>query len=167
MSEELLDSHAEQRQLAYFAGDKYQYYLDKWGPMLRGESTRAGWNWAAFFLGAGWLGYRKMYGATIAYYAVFVVLFAMDEMLDVDTMSTIVSLALAIVFGLYGNAWYLKHARAKIAEVRSRGGDDDTQLRDITAQGGTSLAGTLGLMFLYLLGMGLVYGAYATFGSAY
>lgn len=167
MSEEMVNTDQEQRQLAYFVGGEYQRYLTKWAPMLHGQAKRAGWNWAGFFLGGLWMGYRKMYGATIAYYAALIVLLALDEVVGGSALTSVVGLGVGVAIGLYGNAWYLKHAQTKIAEVRSQGGDDETQLRELTRLGGTSMAATLGLALLYLLGVGLVFGAYATFGSAY
>lgn len=46
--------------LRRFVGSNSDYFLRKWQKYRNGGSI-FGWNWPALFLGAGWLGYRKMY----------------------------------------------------------------------------------------------------------
>ena len=66
------DEDSERRQLRAFVGSKAQYYLDKWTPLLRSLSGNAGFNWAAFLLSGLWLPYRKMYKATLIFYAIII-----------------------------------------------------------------------------------------------
>jgi hypothetical protein len=155
-----------------FVGKNADYYLKKWAPALRGHGG-AGFNLAALLLSGLWLGYRKMYKTLIILFAIIaavtileqgVAIFGLADPDAVGLFGNLVGLVAAIVCGMYGNAWYLSHTRAAIMEVRATGRGGEADLAELSRRGGTSVASSLGMFFLYLVAMfviGLVIGLVA------
>lgn len=160
-------------ELRAFVGRKADYYLRKWAPRLNDSSAEAGMNWAAFFLTAFWLAYRKMYRATFIFYAVVIALAILQQVVFVGLLGSeavppvvgaVVNLMTAIVCGFFGNAWYLTHTQRAIATARSQGLEDEHLLFVLAQRGGTSLLAAFGLVFLgfvliALLVLGLIVAA--------
>jgi hypothetical protein len=144
-------------ELRAFVGPKFDYYLRKWGPKLEDPSADCGMNWAAFFLSGFWFPYRKMYAATFILYGVSLALAILQQVVFVAVIGAetvppgvglIMNVAVALVCGLYGNAWYLAHTQRKIAEAHAQGYQGDHLMYHLARKGGTSLAASLGLAFL-------------------
>jgi hypothetical protein len=146
--------------LRAFVGAKSDYYLRKWAPRLQDPAGETGMNWAAFFLTALWLAYRKMYKATFLFYAavvglwlaqVGVFMFALGLPQVPPIVSLVVNLMICLVCGAFGNGWYLNHANRIIASIRRQGIEGESLRLALAQRGGTSLAAALGLMFAPLI----------------
>ncbi len=166
-------------ELQAFVGHKFDYYLRKWAPRLTSVDGDVGMNWTAFFLTVIWMGYRKMYRTAMVCIGAAIGLSILIELLFVFAFRTettpplvnaLFNLMFALVCGLFGNAWYLAHARRKIAAERARGLEGEQLLFALQQRGGTSMLGAFGLVFgplVILLVLGLVLGvAIALAGDA-
>lgn len=159
-SEGVSSEDPEVEELSAFAGSKADYYLKQWTPLLRGLRPIAGFNWAAA-LGSGfWIGYRKMYKVAAIFFGIILLETLAEEVLFVGILGKeetpvglvrLVGLAAAVVCGVYGNRWYLWHARKVISEVRADGMQRDAYLDMISKRGGTSLGSAFGIFFLFLV----------------
>ncbi|MCD7034054.1 DUF2628 domain-containing protein [Metabacillus sp. GX 13764] len=140
-------SLTEEEELTLFTGPNAEVYHRKW------ESARnkAGWNWASFFLSGYWLLYRKMYALFFIFAGISVVLniftlpfrFMGDA---VNLLTTIVvsilGIALMVIFGIYGNYFYYRHAKKKIADIKSLYHSRPELIQgEIAKAGGTSWIG--------------------------
>lgn len=152
-----VDTDVAENELRAFVGPRGDYYLRKWAPRLADPSGETGMNWAAFFLTAFWLAYRKMYAATFIFYGVAVALAVLQQVVFVLMLGApsvppgvglIVNIAIAIVCGLCGNGWYLAHTRRKIADSKAKGLGGEHLMYDLVRRGGTSLAASIGMVFL-------------------
>ncbi len=118
-----------------FVGRRADYYVDRW--------TRPGGmgaNWAAFFVLAIWLPYRRMFRATLILFAVLAVWGVVDEMIDIPAaLSRGLNLLVAIVGCASANRWYFDHATAKIREVRFQRLPEEAHLAAVASAGGTRL----------------------------
>ena len=130
LSGDLVYEDPECRRLAAFVDENVQYYLNKWAPLLQSRTGSAGFNWAAFFLTGFWLPYRRMYKAALILYAAVIVEAALEEVVFVGVMNktetpqalgTVVTLAVSLICGAYGNRWYLAHARAAVSKNSREG----------------------------------------------
>lgn len=151
------DSEIQEDELRAFVGPKADYYLRKWAARLEDPSGEVGMNWVAFFLPAFWLGYRKMYVATLIYFGAVVLLSILEQVVFVvilggatvpAAVGLIVNLMTAVVCGLCGNAWYLSHTRRAIHAAHARGLEGDHLVYDLSRRGGTSLLASFGLVVL-------------------
>jgi hypothetical protein len=164
------DGEAQVAELQAFVGRKANYYLRKWAPRLESPQGDVGFNWAAFFLTAFWLGYRKMFRNVIVYFFATIGLSVFVELLFVfvfkspampASVNLLMNVMVAVVCGGFGNTWYLAHARRKIAAARAQGFEGDQLLSAIADRGGTSLLCSIGLVFaagFVLLAVGIVLG---------
>lgn len=161
MFDEMTQVSQEQTQLAAYVKTKADYYLPRWAPLISSGSGRAGWNWAAFFLGAFWFPYRKMYKATFLLYAVSIGEFLLEQAVFVGIMglpeppllvSAVATFTIAGVCGLYANSWYLSHVRGKVEEAERQGHSGNDLLRSLAARGGTSLAASVGIFVGFVAG---------------
>ncbi|MGK2882406.1 MAG: DUF2628 domain-containing protein [Mycobacterium sp.] len=152
MTEELGETDAEQRYLAAFAGPNAAYYLRKWAPFQLRQTKRAGFNWAAFFLSAPWLAYRKMYREAAVLWGVIIVLLLLDDVVAIafsaSTWTDIVSLAVSLVCGVYGNRWYLNHSEVAVARARHEGHSGEALTNVLSQRGGTSLLAVFAMLGL-------------------
>ncbi len=123
------DVQSQVDELRVFVGGKANYYLQKWAPRLQDPQAEVGMNWAAFFLTAMWMCYRKMYRVAFIFYGVTTLVVVAQYVVFVTVMGLpaipagvglIGNVAAAVICGLYGNAWYLAHAERLIAEARAR-----------------------------------------------
>ena len=81
-------------------------------PDGRLEAVKQGWNWPAFFFGALWALYCRLWKiAVLTFVGVFVVSMAgaLDESGVLDVMVNIACLGLYAAFGLNGNRWKQRH----------------------------------------------------------
>lgn len=139
-----------------FIGAKADYYFRKWG-FQQGTSTKQlSWNWAAFFLGFFWAGYRKMYRIILIFIGVFLavdvltLVFNLDQNL-VDLIDRGIGMGTAVTFGFYGNYFYYVHTKRKISQLKN---SPSFGRRSVVEAGGTSGLGVLisiGLFIAYIV----------------
>lgn len=139
-----------------FVGKKADYYLRKWSnPKNKGSNM--GWNWAAFFAGIFWLGYRKMYKIVFIILGAFVVFDIISYIINnpsMDKMNNSIGIAVAAVLGISGNYYYFKHAQKNIEDVKQQFPNNlQEQEAALRKRGGTSWGGVfivLGLLAAYV-----------------
>jgi MFS family permease len=152
-----------EQELRAVVGSNSDYYLKAWQPALAGQGHASGFNVAAFFLAAPWLGYRKMYKAVFILFGIILAVTVLENVLFLGILKTQVlffvvsalvglvgALVVAIVTAVCSNGWYLSHVQRVIAEVRSQGLEEDAHLQALAAHGGTSLGASLGLFSLFM-----------------
>ncbi|MFY4775723.1 DUF2628 domain-containing protein [Metabacillus sp. RGM 3146] len=140
---------SENEELSLFVGKKADVYHRKWGK----ATNKAGWNWAAFFLGIFWLGYRKMYRFLLIFLGIYLLVdlitwpfylfldpVTMDKVSPlIDLLNYVIGIASSVTLGIYGNYFYYKHAKEKINNIKQKfPNHPDIQAYEITKRGGTS-----------------------------
>lgn len=135
-------------ELALYAsvvGGNFPIYRQRWR-LDQGIATGTGtWHWPAFLLGLVWMMYRRMYRLAAMWAGLLLLISVVETLLDVpDGLSLVITFALSITTGIFGNSWYLAHCQRLIAQARTVAGGDDARLRsELTARGGTSVVATL------------------------
>ena len=130
---------------AAVVGGNFPIYRQRWR-LDQGIATGSGtWHWPAFLLGLIWMMYRKMYRLAAMWAGLLLLISVVETLLDVpDGLSLVITFALSITTGIFGNSWYLAHCQRLIAQARAVTGGDDARLRsELTARGGTSVVATL------------------------
>ncbi|WP_417897516.1 DUF2628 domain-containing protein [Bacillus haimaensis] len=135
--------------LRAYVGKNADYYFNKW-QIETGEVKKDSWNWAAFFLGFFWLGYRKMYSVLFALVAVYlvtdVILYAID--IDSTLINSGIGMGTSIVLGLMGNYFYYLQAEKSIMKNSHQG----IYLKDkIARAGGRSPLGLFFSIFMMII----------------
>lgn len=126
-------------EIKIFVGKNSDYYIKKWNSS-KNPNKSGGWNWAAFFAGLFWLGYRKMYAVLYSILGVFIVIDIIQALLKVDLNRGIAS-ATAFVMGTTGNAFYFKHMNKRINKIKIESYSREASERDIQKLGGASWGG--------------------------
>lgn len=135
---------------AAFVGPRYDYYQQKWAILEEGNGKIA-WNWAAFFLGAAWLLYRRMYRYAFCFLGLVLigdlatVLFGLP-----DAASRGLSIGMGVVMGWHGNAIYLRHVQSRLQKIQSEHRPSDVE-RQLALQGGTDLKAAMALAIVTAL----------------
>ena len=106
--DENLKSDFENKDMINFIQNKTEYYIPKFKEMQDVYKTTS-WNWAAFFFNSWWFIYRKMYLVGIGIIGINLLLSAI-----VPSISWILSIAIPILSGIYGNNIYLKHIKKEL-----------------------------------------------------
>lgn len=135
--------------LRAYVGKNADYYINKW-QIETGEVKKDSWNWAAFFLGFFWLGYRKMYSVLFALVAVFLVTDVILYAIDIDTtlINSGIGMGTSIVLGLMGNYFYYLQAEKSIMKNSHQG----IYLKDkIARAGGRSPLGLFFSIFMMII----------------
>ena len=141
--------------LSAYVGNKYNsYYQKKWQFTL---GQLKGFNITAFFLGAIWLIYRKMY----LYATIFLVIISLDIVVEMffpplpEALSSGLTCAIAVMFGVMGNYWYKTHADKKVSQICASFPPEQVPA-ELAKQGGTNLAAALiaTVVVLALVGVG-------------
>ena len=130
---------------ASVVGGNFPIYRQRWR-LDQGIATGSGtWHWPAFLLGLIWMMYRKMYRLAAMWVGLLLLVSVVETLLDVpDGLSLVITFALSITTGIFGNSWYLAHCQRLIAQARTVTGGDDARLRsELSARGGTSVVATL------------------------
>ncbi len=154
-------------ELQAYVGRKADYYLRKWAPRLESADGETGFNWAAFFLTAFWMAYRKMYlysflcivaSAILPFLVQVLFIYGFRAPSTPPSVTLIVNIMFSLVCGAFGNAMYLAHARRQIATLRARGLEGEQLLCALARRGGTSWLGAFSwilgpLMLLLLAGL--------------
>lgn len=157
---EEFDKFLQDPNLALFLRHNVDFYQRKWRSMFaRAQSidrmaTTSSWNWAAFFIGVSWLLYRKMYLRAIAVFGVLlfpdILGAAIEE--DLQALRWLLSLAVSIVMGQFGNAMYFRRSFDQVMAAERRSGDPAEIQARLRKRGGTSwLSGVLGSIALYAI----------------
>jgi hypothetical protein len=119
-----------------FVDKNVDYYFDKWG-RAKNPKIYAGWNWAAFFFGVFWLGYRKMFKTLITLIIMF---FLIDTVLILFKSGSIkeVNLFFTFICGLCGNTFYYNYMKKEIKKIKEINPSENTKL---SFYGGVSWGG--------------------------
>jgi len=150
---------ASEKEIRAFVGRNASYYLRKWPGGIDDSGRARGFNWAAFLLSGLWLPFRKMYRITVIVFGIFAVETILEEIAvaagvaseqGLSAVGSLLGLVFSIICGMFGNAWYLAHAKREIARIRELGLDDDAYYEALARRGGTSLLASLGLFCLFL-----------------
>ncbi len=126
-----------------FVGENYRYYAGKWEV----EASKRTWNWAAFFLGLGWLAYRKMY----LYSWILVGLMVLETLCEIvfdfpGYLSRAVNIGIAVACGSQANHWYKLHVEKKLREIASAGASAEAARARLAREGGTNMVAAVGFV---------------------
>lgn len=137
-----------------FVGNNYDYYIEKWDK-IEEKNKKISWNWASFFLGPLWFGYRKMYIPilliTLAYLIIDLLLYVSDNSPALIAAPFIIPICL----GLLGNYIYLKHTNKYIVKSGLLPLNDEHKKIWLKGKGGTSWLGLL-LTVCILIGSAII-----------
>lgn len=143
------ESEAKQyvRSLRLFVKENQDYYLSKWRVMdnSEGVATMISWNWAAFFFGVLWFGFRKMY--LLASVLVFIpaILFIIQREFAVPTIvATTILVFVWLTLALCGNYLYRRCVDRKLTAIKRRFSDSRTREVEIVKIGGQTAWGAVG-----------------------
>jgi hypothetical protein len=136
----------QEQLLRAYVRDNSNYYLGKWRDMdARGKRTS--FNWAAFFLNALWLIYRKMWGLglgiLIGVLALNAIVLAISPFLS--PIVSVLSIAVAIYVGLNGNNIYRRQAEREVARAAAGSPDMHGRMSLLSRRGGTNIGGAIGV----------------------
>jgi len=138
-----------------FVDTRYHYYADKWSKSTD-PANHAGWNWASFFVGLFWLGYRKMFGVLLMILAIYFVTDALVYVTGLRFLNSIVSLSIFIYLGAKGNSLYYRFVRKKIELIGP--GKAGYQYRKAGGASGLGCLGSLLLFLAYIFISGYLFG---------
>ncbi len=101
-----------EKDLAVFIGKNSEKYLSRFRRFTAGgqDSFNVTWHWPAFFFSFWWMLYRKMY-----LWALLALFLGCVPYLGLVAM---------VAFGICGNYLYYRHAKGRVAEIRSAPGSD-------------------------------------------
>jgi len=131
---------------------KADYYVPRFMAYEEAGKAGIGWNWPAFLVTFPWLLWRRMWGTAGLYFLaplVFSILIgiigafageASGAML-IGGLYIVFMLAMWIVPGMFGNAWYYAHCKSQIKEVSRREKVPAEQIAALEKKGGTSWIG--------------------------
>lgn len=128
---------------------RYRYYFERYFKTHRGKPciTFITWNWPAFFLGAIWFAYRKMYvhGCTVFWIVVllpyWITKWALVE--KGGAADWTISIACGVLPAMVANGLYICHVSDKLKKVTSQS--------HLHVVGGTSIGAALAFAALELL----------------
>jgi hypothetical protein len=142
-----LGGENEQR-LREYVGPNSDYYLRKWGDMDRSGSSTS-WNFAAFFLTAWWLAYRKMVVPALLVLVGIIAAAALgllaSEVRPALALVSLLFLGIPIFLGLMGNKLYRNQAQRALADPAA------AHPGALQSRGGTSIGLALGLLAAYIV----------------
>ncbi len=133
-----------------FVDTRYHFYDHKWSDASQPD-VKAGWNWASFFVGMFWLGYRKMYRELLVLIGVFFLIDFVAAVTGLFFLSTLVPLILYFYLGMKGNALYYQHVRRKLAELQQ----EDLSEEAYREHGGVSGVGVIVAILLLFFYVGI------------
>ena len=133
-----------------------EYYVSRF-KRFDEQGMKASWNWPSFFVSFYWLLYRKMWGWAFLYFLLplllifgFVLLSGVWEDALLLYYPTYIA-ATFLLFPMYANAIYYKHAKGKISKAQASSDNKEKQLRRVAAEGGTG-----GAVIIVVLILGIV-----------
>lgn len=154
---ELEHQITESEKVRTFIGKKADVYFRKWGltegsvDLSAEPSKKVSWNWAAALFSGAWLGYRKMYKEALIY---LLVLMTVSSILGVANEFTVLDVGVLVIMGFLGNSLYFNKVKREVSKV----GSEDNALEKLSAAGGTTWLGALGIAVLGGF-MGMIFGA--------
>lgn len=152
------DSSLEGDSEESFVGKNYDYYIGKWDK-IETKRNKTSWNWAAFFLGPFWFGYRKMYIPIlffgVAYLIIDLFLYLSqyeytEENYFYSPIDRAIALPISILLGLLGNYIYLKHTNKYIDKSNLLPLNVEQKKLWLKKKGGTSWLGVLITLCIFL-----------------
>ena len=133
---------------AWFIGDKFQNYYKKHFDQITPKKGMSGFNIAAFFLGAVWLFYRKMYAYGFAYIAFMLLSSIIGTMIGLsESIDRGISIGIAIGMVMGGNGLYKYFVEKKIRHLNQtteRSSIEST----LKQQGGTNIWLALAILLI-------------------
>ena len=140
--------HVEENFVPLFIGNNKEYYLTKWQRAEEG-SRKYSWNWAAFFLGIGWMAYRKMYKNAWLVLLGLTLLRACEIGFQLpDNRMLVVWSALPFAWGLWANYMYKQHVDRKVEQILATTPSADAARLQLVCDGHTNAWAGVGLFFL-------------------
>lgn len=142
-----------------FLGRNADYFLLQWSALPDNAQAAMRFNWAAFFLGGPWLGYRKMYKAVAILAGVMILwnlLQLLSPLLGKPWLSYLLLLAIGVICGQFGNRWYLGRAGRVVRKVNRSYQDGYERRWRLAKLGGTSVVSSLLYPLLFFLGLVLL-----------
>jgi hypothetical protein len=147
-------SLSRQEAIQIFVGKNHGYFERKWKEAAQ-RKHQLSWNWAAFLVGFGWMGYRKMYLYSWIFIGVVVAELIAELAIGVpSSITSSINLGIAIGFGLKGNAWYQQHVNQRVDQILASHAHEQARI-ELARQGGTNIGAAVGFVaaLLVLLGM--------------
>jgi hypothetical protein len=145
---------SRQEAIQIFIGKNHGYFERKWKEAAQ-RKHQLSWNWAAFLVGFGWMGYRKMY----RYSWIFIGVVAAEMIAELaigvpSAITSSINFGIAIGFGLKGNAWYQQHVNQRVDQILASHTPEQARI-ELARQGGTNIGAAVGFVaaLLVLLGM--------------
>ncbi|TFZ42023.1 DUF2628 domain-containing protein [Stenotrophomonas maltophilia] len=138
---------------ASVVGGNFPIYRQRWR-LDQGSATGTGtWHWPAFLIGLVWMMYRKMYRLAALWAGLLLLVSVIETLLEVpEGLSLVITFALSITTGMFGNSWYLTHCQRQIAQARAVTGGDEARLcSELAARGGTSVIATLAAIIVVMV----------------
>ena len=151
---------SEEQDLSAFIGpSNNDYYMDRFRRIDEGRG--GGWHWPAFFITGGWLLYRKMWLAALAYlFGLPIIATLLSSVVSVainETLGGLIYIAyvisLFLVVPFFANKLYYARAKSKIATVNGSGLDEANRRQTIERKGGTSLIAAILILMIPFAGI--------------
>jgi Tfp pilus assembly protein PilE len=147
------------------------HYLPVFMRFWKNGGSGISWHWPAFFVTFYWFLYRKMWAyAAIYFFLPYIVMIPMGIIAVLLGKYAFVAVILgwAVIFAvqwilapMYANALYYRHCKQKIEDAKLTSRNPQTQLGQLAASGGTSVAALVIVMSLALLWVIMVLGILA------
>lgn len=118
------------------------------------KNARVSWNWATFFFGPFWFGYRKMYVPLLFILATYLVVDLFLYVTGTDFWNLFI-FPLTIILSFFGNYIYLKHTNKHINKANLTLLNNEQKMTYLKRKGGTSWLGVL-LTVISLLIYGII-----------
>ena len=125
---------------------KCDYYIPKFED-IRENEDKDSWNFAAFFFSFSWLVYRKMY--IEGFFALGIKILVMY----IGKHERLVSLAISLICGMYGNYLYFKHCEKKVNDTINL--EEDLKNNMLHRTGGVSIVGLLVVFITVVIATGI------------
>jgi len=128
-----------------FVGKNHAYFARKW-EIASKRKNRQSWNWAAFLVGFGWMGYRKMY----LYSWIFIGVIGVEALCEIafgfpSWLSGAINGFMVCFFGAQGNALYQRHVDKQVDAILASHPPEQART-ELTRQGGTNVGAGIGFV---------------------
>jgi hypothetical protein len=158
--ESMIIEDSEGKLTEAYVGSNYSFYKSKWDAMEQ-KGTSISWNFAAFFLGVFWLGYRKMYKTLLVIFFIFLAVdflainvfnyqYSTDQFYDPLDLDSIIGYVTSIFLAMYGNKMYQKHVERKVSDIKINTAKKEQAEMLVKQKGGRSWLGVLLAITLFV-----------------
>jgi hypothetical protein len=141
-----IDPAASHEELAALFQSSENYYMANWSSGAP-KQLFTGFNWAAFFFGATWLLYRRLWKGAAVYFLAVILLGA--------TLSGSSFILFVLVFrlalGSGANSYYFREVKRILAAVRKESLAPAQHLERLKARGGTSATAVVIAISAYVM----------------